>query len=345
MRAKSRIRIDTQKVRKAGRRLLVWGDRLVEIGYRLQSALVSLDVGVWEGISRAQLDEMLGRVRLQGTQVAQGLRALGRLLLCVADVFEEQDDTAARNLAGIPWVDWDDDGDAVVVDDRRSPPGLIPPPPPPNTDDFDEKVEPPGVQFEPRADVPSDLANVRGSEGVDSFVQGLVHPNSCGVVALTVVLRTAYPTLTAQDVWDRAVEDLPQVDPNMTTAKELRSIVQHYKGFVGDVRAEGSVDAQTLRSAIREGSYPVALVEIDGGDNRLLTADEAKGVHTVSHWVVVTGMSDAGQWSAGKRWQWVQVYNPYDDDLEYYTWEHFQSSLSAANDYKWLVARYEPPRP
>jgi hypothetical protein len=49
---------------------------------------------------------MLDRVRPESWRVTEELNVLGRKLLHVADVFEQEDSTAAQNLAGMAWVDW-----------------------------------------------------------------------------------------------------------------------------------------------------------------------------------------------------------------------------------------------
>ncbi|MEA3338344.1 MAG: CHAP domain-containing protein, partial [Chloroflexota bacterium] len=80
----------------------------------LQSAIGSLDTGAWDGRSRARAEPMLGRVQQGGTRVAEGLDVLGRKLVRVADVFEQEDDTAAQNLEGMPWVDFEAGGGTVL---------------------------------------------------------------------------------------------------------------------------------------------------------------------------------------------------------------------------------------
>jgi WXG100 family type VII secretion target len=108
------IRIDTEHAREAGRRLISESDRLAEIGHELQNAISSLDTGAWDGVSRARAEPMLGRVRPESERMAQGLDILGRKLVRVADVFEQEDNTAARNLEGMPWVDFQIGGGSVL---------------------------------------------------------------------------------------------------------------------------------------------------------------------------------------------------------------------------------------
>jgi len=100
------IRIDTEHVRDVGRRLIAEGDRLNEIGHELQGAIGSLDTGAWDGHSRAQAEPLLSRVRPESARVSEDLDELGRTLVRVADTFEQEDNTAAHNLEGMPWVDF-----------------------------------------------------------------------------------------------------------------------------------------------------------------------------------------------------------------------------------------------
>jgi WXG100 family type VII secretion target len=103
----TKIRIDTEHAREVGRRLIAEGDHLAEIGYELQRAIGGLDTGSWDGRSRARAEPMLNRVRPESARVADEIDHLGRKLRHVAETFEQEDNTAARNLEGMGWVDWD----------------------------------------------------------------------------------------------------------------------------------------------------------------------------------------------------------------------------------------------
>jgi len=103
----TQIRIDTEHTREVARRLLAEADRLSEIGHELQHAIGSLDTWGWDGRSRSRVESKLSRVRPESARAADSLDELGRKLRRVADTFEQEDDTAARNLGGMGWVDWD----------------------------------------------------------------------------------------------------------------------------------------------------------------------------------------------------------------------------------------------
>ena len=100
----TRIRIDTEYAREIGRRIISEADYVAQIGNELQNAIGSLDTGAWDGRSRARAAPLLDRVRPDNARLADELDRLGRKLVRVAEVFEQEDGTAARNLAGMGWV-------------------------------------------------------------------------------------------------------------------------------------------------------------------------------------------------------------------------------------------------
>lgn len=102
----ARIRIDTHRVREVGRRLRAEGDRMSEIGQELGGAIGRLDIWAWDGRSRRRAEPMLNRVRPQSARLSDDLDGLGRTLQRVADLFEQRDNTAARDLGELPWVDF-----------------------------------------------------------------------------------------------------------------------------------------------------------------------------------------------------------------------------------------------
>ena len=110
----AQIRIDTEHNREVGRRLTAEGDRLAKIGHELQRAIGSLDTWAWDGRSRWRAEPLLNRVRPESAHVAEGLDVLGRKLVRVADTFEQEDNTAARNLEGMGWVDFESGGSSTL---------------------------------------------------------------------------------------------------------------------------------------------------------------------------------------------------------------------------------------
>jgi uncharacterized protein YukE len=109
----AQIRIDTDYAREVGRKLKSCGDRIDDIGLELQGAIGRLDTWAWDGQSRSRAEPMLNRVRRESESVARGLGDLGHKLQCVADMFEREDATAAQNLGGMPWVNFEHAGGAA----------------------------------------------------------------------------------------------------------------------------------------------------------------------------------------------------------------------------------------
>jgi len=101
----TQIRINTEQVKAVGRQFDATGERLAEIGYELQRAIGSLDTWTWDGVSRQRAEPLLGQVRPASERVAGELDELGRVLARVAEAFEQEDNTAARNLEGMSWAD------------------------------------------------------------------------------------------------------------------------------------------------------------------------------------------------------------------------------------------------
>lgn len=102
----TQIRIDTQRVRDVGRQFRSDSDQINDIGNALQSAINSLDTWAWDGRSRADAEPMLDQVHPGSRNLASDLERLGKMLQHVADRFENEDNTAARELEDLPWVEF-----------------------------------------------------------------------------------------------------------------------------------------------------------------------------------------------------------------------------------------------
>lgn len=101
-----RIQIHTERVREVGQQLLAEAQRIQETGAGLDSAIYGLDVEAWDGVNRARAEPLLEQIEPNANGVVQELSRLGKMLIHVADTFEQEDNTAAGNLAGMSWVDF-----------------------------------------------------------------------------------------------------------------------------------------------------------------------------------------------------------------------------------------------
>ncbi len=102
------IKINTEQVREVGLRLNAGGDQVADAGNELRRAINDLDTWAWDGRSRQRAEPKLAQVAPQSARLAEELHHLGQMLRRVADVFEREDHTAAGELAGMPWVSFED---------------------------------------------------------------------------------------------------------------------------------------------------------------------------------------------------------------------------------------------
>jgi hypothetical protein len=72
-----------------------------------------------------------------------------------------------------------------------------------------------------------------------------------------------------------------------------------------------------LRSSLRATDYPIAGVNVGPRSGRL-------GEGNSYHWVAVSGLS--AQWTNGWEWRWVRIYNPFNNQKEYYPWDFFHDN-------------------
>jgi uncharacterized protein YukE len=102
----AKIRINTQYVRDVGRRFLVESGEIEEIARVLRYAISDLDVGAWDGRSRADAQPLLDQVHPRSVSLAHDLNHLGQLLRRIASQFEVEDSVAAGHIGDLDWVEF-----------------------------------------------------------------------------------------------------------------------------------------------------------------------------------------------------------------------------------------------
>jgi uncharacterized protein YukE len=90
---------------------------MAEMGRELGGAISGLNTGAWDGQSRYRAEPMLNQVQPESRRVAEDLDTLGRNLMHVADVFEQEDYEAVQNLDQMTWNIFNVEG-AKYADDR-----------------------------------------------------------------------------------------------------------------------------------------------------------------------------------------------------------------------------------
>jgi len=160
------------------------------------------------------------------------------------------------------------------------------------------------------------------------------------VVTLAAILSLANDGVTANELYALVEQDIvPSVGRGLT-AKELLRTVQsvaptwearaylsreYYSSekATGDFWFEKVQDLrdwtkgyQYLRSALWAGAFPIVGVNVSGSTGKV-----GIGTSLVYHWSAVSGLS--GEWGRGSIWQWVRLYNPFNNQEEYYHADHF----------------------
>lgn len=93
------IRVHPDSLREAAQVLAYRSRSVAAIGEELQRAVHHLDLGAWDGWSRARAESLLSRVGPESRHLAEQLEDLSRKLARAADEFEQTD-----NFAANPWT-------------------------------------------------------------------------------------------------------------------------------------------------------------------------------------------------------------------------------------------------
>lgn len=122
------IRINTEQVKQVGQRLLTESQHLEQLSHEISHAINSLDTWAWDGRSRADAEPVLDQVRPESRNLTDELERLGKVLQHVANCFENEDSTVARELGGLPWVEIPErPGITFPPPDSWSPLPILPP--------------------------------------------------------------------------------------------------------------------------------------------------------------------------------------------------------------------------
>jgi hypothetical protein len=68
-----------------------------------------------------------------------------------------------------------------------------------------------------------------------------------------------------------------------------------------------------IANSLRSGHYPIVRGYISPYSGRIWNNKKA-----IPHWMVVAGLSEDGKW--------VKIYNPFNNQIERYTWDYFQDN-------------------
>ena len=159
--------------------------------------------------------------------------------------------------------------------------------------------------------------------------------------------------------------DPKDIDPNYTGPGELQQFIDKRYGDSLDVdlpfywskwiedekfRAyhwdtQPGIVYGLINSWLENNQYPIVGVEIVNGG---LGSERGGWVgdttrpnrDKILHWVVITGVSKQfDKNNARSRWNWFRIYNPFDNQTEYYWYTHFMEAWLAGGNLSVVVRR------
>jgi hypothetical protein len=172
-------------------------------------------------------------------------------------------------------------------------------------------------------------------KGAQFMIKNSPGSNYCGDVVLSAVLRLFEPTITSEWV----VQNNKYRYPSGATSHG------HLAGFVNERFKEDLIASMVfdldrygidgvLRDWIRSGVLVMPLVTIISGRSGNVEGGKVgKGI--TPHWVLVTGIS--AQWKFNDKevssWNWIRIFNPFNNAHEYYWWGDFLGAWAEGSDY------------
>jgi RHS repeat-associated protein/CSLREA domain-containing protein len=119
---------------------------------------------------------------------------------------------------------------------------------------------------------------------------------------------------------------LVPVDPNYTSSAELEAIIESVPVWDAYTLNNISDDSAYLKvkEALNRHHFAIPGVNISGSTGIV-------GQGSAGHWLVITGLAIDYQWNRGDAWQWIQVFNPFNNQDEYYMWSWFKKGWGGSN--------------
>ncbi|MFC1878989.1 hypothetical protein ACFLZW_03660 [Chloroflexota bacterium] len=240
-----------------------------------------------------------------------------------------------------------------------------------DVENFNEKISPAGISFIPAyRNIHANIFDSRGnrvSPGTNQSqfkVGGFTHYDGlCGNISVAAILTLTYPQIDAGEVVEQA--ERFQNGANWLWAQEIAALFNvdygdYWKAESGSIthwipRKESeplglsywksddnrSFWNKQIETWISSGNqFVFALVQANGSEGRLYNTRRG-----ANHWVVITGISNPfykeKNWASSKNW--VRIYNPFDNQTEYYPWSYFRASWEWENTMILVEQTSSPP--
>jgi len=157
--------------------------------------------------------------------------------------------------------------------------------------------------------------------------------NFCGQVVLAAVLRELIPSVTAKIVADALNYQ------SGTAASDLGTYLnQNYPNNVNAQPASmanfvknGQVFFDHMSQMFTDSTLVMPVVNImfgnSGADTDGINGQLGLGGNSIGHWILITGISREWERTNDRSvYNWVRIFNPFDNQAEYYWWPDFYAS-------------------
>lgn len=168
--------------------------------------------------------------------------------------------------------------------------------------------------------------------------------NFCGQVVLSAILRVNDPNITTHWV----VENLP----GQSYGTGQSDIVGFVKKNFGEILYASNIDQTperflvgNLKGWIQYGKLVMPPVNIVNGSKWSEKGGKVgeNRSHPIPHWVLITGISNEWKMSTpDSPWNWIRIYNPFDNEPEYYWWSDFKPAWFQATGGSYSTILMQP---
>jgi len=239
---------------------------------------------------------------------------------------------------------------------------------PPDSVNFNEKIPPPGINFTPNNYYPKPVPIYR-AESIDKWdVSNPIPPGTnnsqlliigstsdysgfCGSISMASIMRLTHPTINANEVIQQVEHETKDADYSYLSSI-TRTINARYgeywyaetstipKFVPGDWDSdEGKLALARKITEWFPNQFVIAGVLIQGSSHQL-NSGKILLENGNEHWLVISGIStpwDPTSFNSDRNW--VRVFNPFDNETEYYPWYYFRESWEDDGNIMALVSK------
>ena len=226
----------------------------------------------------------------------------------------------------------------------------------PNTKGYNEKFRPFGITFIPMADpLASGASGIPYGENAAQYevLGDRPYYNACGTTSIAAILAMSSSGVTAKSVLlDFIQKEWGDVFKDKGTGYgELTSYINRDASHSWNATPysnEKGLGQTGQNKYINNFTFSFSRLILVGvqitGEGKIISSSSAKnraaaivagndiaicGNGVICHWVVISGKS--AEWDSSDSnspYNWLRVYNPFDNETEYYWWKDFRESMN-----------------